>query len=132
MKLLPIAIALLAALQPASAERISQRDFKALIAEKNVTIVDVRDVGSFKEGHIPEAILLPHEDVVKPTVETEKIIARLKVSTAPVVVYCACGGESSSLHVAALLRERGVRDARALTGGWVDWFNGGNRIARGQ
>lgn len=39
-------------------------------------------------------------------------------------------GETSSLRVATLLQRLGVPDARALTGGWVDWFNDGNPIAR--
>ena len=41
------------------------------------------------------------------------------------VVYCACPAEITSLRVAEELRAAGIADARALTGGWVDWFNCG-------
>jgi hypothetical protein len=30
-----------------------------------------------------------------------------------------------------MLQERGVKNVRALLGGWNEWFNGGNPIAKG-
>ena len=34
--------------------------------------------------------------------------------------------EATSARAALLLKERGVADVRALTGGWNDWVNDGN------
>jgi len=30
-----------------------------------------------------------------------------------------------------MLKERGVKNVRALTGGWNQWINDGNKIAEG-
>jgi rhodanese-related sulfurtransferase len=128
-----LALAAAAAITQAPAvARISQQEFKELIAANRVTIVDARDENSFKEAHVPGAIALPVHDATVPTPAARKIIARLKAAKQPVVVYCACDAESSSLRVAGILRDHGVPDARALVGGWVDWFNGGNPLARGK
>jgi rhodanese-related sulfurtransferase len=118
--------------QTVESDRISQQEFKQLFAAKNVTIVDVRDESSFNSAHIPGAILLTDHDVSVQTPAAEKVIAQLKASKSPVVVYCACGGDASSLRVAKILRDRGIMSARALAGGWVDWFNGGNPVVGGK
>jgi hypothetical protein len=39
--------------------RISAEDLKAKVASGNVTIVDVRDMNSYKSGHIPGALNIP-------------------------------------------------------------------------
>ena len=36
--------------------------------------------------------------------------------------------KKASLRVAEELRAAGIAAARALTGGWVDWFNSGNPV----
>lgn len=131
-RFLALAGAAIGLLQGTPADRISQQEFKQLVAANSVTIVDARDEYSFRDAHIPGAILLSSHDAAVPTPEARKIIARLKAAKTAVVVYCACAGESSSLHLAKILRDHGVRDARALVGGWVDWFNGGNPVARGR
>ena len=51
----------------------------------------------------------------------------LKKSKLPIVVP-ACPAELTSLRVAEALRAEGLPDARALTGGWAEWFNGGNPV----
>jgi rhodanese-related sulfurtransferase len=114
------------------AERISQQEFKTLVGAKAVVVVDTRDEDSYKSGHIPGALRLSAHELGTPSGAVEKTIARLKASKKPVVTYCACHGETTSLRVAALLRERGVADARALVGGWISWFNDGNPIDRGR
>jgi 3-mercaptopyruvate sulfurtransferase SseA len=30
-----------------------------------------------------------------------------------------------------MLKQRGVKDVRALRGGWNEWVNGGNPVVRG-
>jgi rhodanese-related sulfurtransferase len=122
----------LAALQPAAEPApalISQADFRKLLAAKAVQVVDTRDPTSYANGHIPGALLL--SDYPPDTARArERTAARLAASKMTVVVYCACPGETTSLKTAAWLMERGVADARALVGGWVDWFNDGNPVAR--
>jgi predicted sulfurtransferase len=75
--------------QGIDAPRISQADFKKLIAAKNVIVVDTRVVDVFSLGHIPGALLLPLEGAMTWPEEYEKTVAKLVASKKPVVTYCA-------------------------------------------
>ena len=75
--------------QGIDAPRISQSDFKKLIAAKNVVIVDTRVADVFALGHIPGALLLPLEGAMTWPEEYEKTVAKLIASKKPVVTYCA-------------------------------------------
>ena len=71
------------------APRISQRDFKRLIAAKNVVIVDTRNADAFPLGHIPGAVLLPLEGRLTWLESYEPIVAMLQKTKKAVVTYCA-------------------------------------------
>ena len=43
--------------------RISIDDVKALMAKKQVVLIDVRDPQSFKEGHMPGAVNVPFDHI---------------------------------------------------------------------
>jgi rhodanese-related sulfurtransferase len=75
--------------QGIDAPRISQADFKKLIAAKNVVIVDTRVADVFELGHIPGALLLPLEGSMTWPEEYEKTVVKLIATTKPVVTYCA-------------------------------------------
>jgi rhodanese-related sulfurtransferase len=86
----------LAALMPSTARaqgidapRITQAEFKKLLAAKNVVVVDTRHVDLFELGHIPGALLLPLEGAMTWPEEYEKTVARLVATRKPVVTYCA-------------------------------------------
>ena len=85
---LVVAVAALAGLQ-IDAPRITQQDFKKLIAAKNVVIVDTRVEDVFELGHIPGAVKLPLEGRLTWPDEYEKTVAKLIASKKPVVTYCA-------------------------------------------
>jgi rhodanese-related sulfurtransferase len=77
-------------MQAIDAPRITQQDFKKLIAAKNVVIVDTRIADVFEEGHIPGALQLPLEGRLTWPDEFEKTVIPLLIkSRKPVVVYCA-------------------------------------------
>ena len=69
--------------------RISQADFKKLIAAKNVIIVDTRNEDVFPLGHIPGAIKLPLEGQMTWPEAYEKTAAMLVAAKKPIVTYCA-------------------------------------------
>jgi len=72
------------------APRITQQDFKKLVAAKNVVIVDTRVADVFEAGHIPGALQLPLEGRMTWPDESEKTVVPLLLKTRkPVVVYCA-------------------------------------------
>jgi predicted sulfurtransferase len=75
--------------QGIDAPRITQSDFKKLIAAKNVVVVDTRVADVFALGHIPGALLLPLEGAMTWPAEYEKTVATLVASKKPVVTYCA-------------------------------------------
>jgi predicted sulfurtransferase len=75
--------------QALDAPRISQQDFKKLIAAKNVIIVDTRNEDAFPLGHIPGAILLPLEGQMTWPDSYEKTVATLLATPKTVVTYCA-------------------------------------------
>jgi rhodanese-related sulfurtransferase len=75
--------------QGIDAPRISQADFKKLVAEKNVVIVDTRVADVFAAGHLPGALLLPLEGAMTWPEEYEKVVAKLIATKKPVVTYCA-------------------------------------------
>jgi rhodanese-related sulfurtransferase len=71
------------------AVRITQQDFKKLVASKNVVVVDTRGADQFRVGHIPGALLLPLEGLASWPPEYEKVVDGLKKATHPIVTYCA-------------------------------------------
>lgn len=96
MKRLLLLCAAVALLLPAvlraqiDAPRITQQEFKKLIAARNVVIVDTRVADVFELGHIPGALQLPLEGRMTWPDEYEKTVVPMLLKTKkPVVVYCA-------------------------------------------
>jgi rhodanese-related sulfurtransferase len=48
---------------PTNVTRISIDDVKALMAKKQVVLVDVRDKQSFADGHMPGAMSIVFDDI---------------------------------------------------------------------
>lgn len=88
--LAPIAAVAQYATPPDTAPRISQQEFKKLVAEKNVIILDTRNEDVYKLGHIPGAQLLPLEGLETfDEPQYTALIESLKKTTKPIVAYCA-------------------------------------------
>jgi rhodanese-related sulfurtransferase len=71
------------------APRITQQEFKKLLAAKNVIVVDTRLPEAYAQSHIPGAVLLPLENLLTWPEEYQPTVDMLKRSTKPVVAYCA-------------------------------------------
>ncbi len=71
------------------APRITQQEFKKLVAANNVVIVDTRNVDAFEASHMRGALLLPLEGKLTWPDAYEKTVAILQKTRKPVVVYCA-------------------------------------------
>jgi rhodanese-related sulfurtransferase len=71
------------------APRITQQEFKKLVALKKVVIVDTRVEDVFELGHIPGAVRLPLEGRLTWPESYEKTVSMLIASKKPVVTYCA-------------------------------------------
>jgi rhodanese-related sulfurtransferase len=90
------AVALVLAVLPAArgqetdeAPRITQQEFKRLLAAGNVVVVDTRNPEAYAEAHIPGAILLPLEGQLTWPESYQKTVDMLKRSRKPIVTYCA-------------------------------------------
>ena len=101
--------------------RITLAEFKLLHAKNAVLTIDVRDPHGFDAGHIPGALNVSVVDV-------EIMANRVLRETRPVVAYCACPDDHSSLFVAAKLMRVGVKNIKVLTGGWTGWTKGGGKV----
>ena len=101
--------------------RVSQAEFKLLHAKKQILTIDVRDPHSFDNGHIPGAMNVSFVDV---EISANKLLKEKR----PIIAYCACPDEHSSLGVAAQLMRVGVKDIRVLVGGWDGWKAGGGAV----
>jgi predicted sulfurtransferase len=89
MRTLLLLAALTLVPQGIDAPRISQQDFRKLIAARNVIIVDTRIADVYALGHIPGAVLLPLEGSLTWPESYEKTVSTLIATKKAVVTYCA-------------------------------------------
>lgn len=75
--------------QSGNIERLDQKGYESLIAEEEVVLLDVRTPNEFNQGHIPDAVLLPVDQIT----QVEEIVPD---KSTPVVVYCRSGNRSST------------------------------------
>ena len=100
--------------------RLSMAEYRPLQARNAVLTIDVRDPRGFDAGHIPGALNVSVVDV-------EIMGNRMLKEQRPIVAYCACPDEHSSLVVAAKLMRIGVKDIKVLVGGWDGWKKAGGK-----
>ena len=103
--------------------RINIVEVKALMAKKQVLLIDVRDPVAFGEGHIPGAMSVPF-DFLPDHAEAWKKDKRL------LVTYCACVNEGTAARAALDMNAFGVKNVKALLGGYNEWIKRGERIER--
>jgi rhodanese-related sulfurtransferase len=113
---------------------------KKLVAEKKAVILDVRELGEWKEGHVAGARSLPisklrralenEEDVVKikeqlPAKQESKESEQAeKEKTERIVYYCHCMAGRRALAAAEILQKLGY-EARALKPGYDELLEAG-------
>ena len=64
--------------------RISVAEFKRLQTARDVLVLDVRDPQSYRQGHLPDAVLMTAEELATP-----EGIAKLKGEQRQIVAYCS-------------------------------------------
>ncbi len=111
----------------AGIENLSPAEVKAELDQKDVLLVDVRELHETKEGVIPGAVLAPRgmlEFYADPT--TPYHIAGFDRARR-VILYCASGGRSAL--GAKTLQELGYTDVAHLAGGIKAWKEAGHPVA---
>ena len=92
-------------------KHISAEATKAMMAEKHIQLVDIRDEQSYQNGHIRGAIHLDNTTLQDFLLEADP--------DQPVIVCCYHGNSSQS--AAAFLSEKGFDDVYSLDGGFEYW-----------
>ncbi len=91
---------------------ITAEEAKLLMDKSEVTVVDVRTQEEYNAQHIPQAILVPLDQIQSGNFEN------LPDKSATLLVYCRSGNRSST--AADLLAENGYTDVYDF-GGIIDW-----------
>ena len=81
------------------------------MAAKSVTVVDIRDQGSFKNARISGAISVSDQNIDEFKKTTDK--------AKPLICYCYHG--HSSQMAAAYFVEEGFQEVYSLDGGFENW-----------
>lgn len=94
-----------------SFQRISVAECRALLTDKTVTLLDIRDRQSYQNGAIDNATHVEDIDVAQFVEDVEK--------NKPLVIYCYHGNSSQS--AAAYFFEKGFTEVYSLDGGYAAW-----------
>ncbi len=97
---------------------------EAIMADENPIILDIRDTSSYMQGHIPGAMLLPLDGV-------ESNAARIAEFGRPIITYCSCPAEESSMNAAMIFQRYGVDRVHVLIGGYRAWVRAGKPTVSG-
>jgi len=103
--------------------RISIDELKALMEQKAVLVIDVRDPESFAKGRIPGSVNVDYTQVLK---QAEKFAGEKRT----IVAYCACANEMTAARASVDLAAKGIPGAKALKGGWDEWLQRGEKIEK--
>ncbi len=92
--------------------RITASQAKDRMTEDGIIILDVRTEEEFRAGYIPQAILLPVDEI---TARAEKVLPDKNI---PILVYCRSGNRSRTASNALL--KMGYTEVYDF-GGIIDW-----------
>ena len=94
-----------------SFKEITVAEVKTLMETNKITVIDIRDPGSYEAGHIENALHVDDSNVQQFLKE-----ANFEV---PLVVCCYHGNNSQG--AAAYMSEQGFKEAYSLQGGFEAW-----------
>ncbi len=103
---------------------VDAQDALRLFNEEDAVLVDVREVGEYRDGHVPGATSIPVATLKSRPEELEKFKNR------PIILYCRTGGQSGS--AASLLKKNGYSRVYNLKGGIGTWSGANLPIVKGR
>jgi rhodanese-related sulfurtransferase len=104
----------------AGAPSITIDELDALLTQRAINLIDVREPGEFKSGHVPGAVNIPMGQL-------DARITKLKKDK-PYAVICASGSRSSSATY--FLLEHGFEGTVSVRGGTGAWQRSGRKTVR--
>lgn len=102
--------------------QLSPLEVTLLINREDAVVVDVRDLGEYSQGHIPNARHIPLGELPKRRAELDKIKA------SPLILCCASGMRSAS--AVRQLKKEGFDKLFNLRGGMLEWEKAGQPVSR--
>jgi rhodanese-related sulfurtransferase len=114
---------------PSIAKRISRTrevgvsEAVQLINRRDAAILDVREAGEFRSGHIPNARSIPSSDLAARVKDLDKLKSK------PVLTVCASGTRSGTAY--RELQKAGFTDVYSLAGGMQAWEKAGMPVNKG-
>lgn len=98
------------------------------LGEEKAIIIDVREQGEWKRGHLKEAQLVPLSELRK--IKKDSAVREKVEKTLPKdqIIYCHCGSGVRVLSAAAILGDLGY-DIRPLASGFDDLREAGFPLA---
>jgi rhodanese-related sulfurtransferase len=122
-----IAFACFLAFDPATAAEHTEDSLDAVkknLADKKAVLIDVREVGEWKRGHLEQAQLVPLSDLKKSAADASVLKKHEKSLPKDRVVYCHCASGVRVLMAANILGKLGY-DIRPLSAGYSDLLEAG-------
>lgn len=102
-------------------KRLSASDAKRLIDKQNACVIDIRDAGSFANGHITNAANVVGNAFTEFMAATEK--------NCHIIVCCHHG--VMSISVSEILFSEGFENVYSLDGGFASWCRQYPKICAG-
>lgn len=102
---------------------VTPQELVNLVNKGGAVVIDVRDPNEYSQGHIVDAINIPHASLAGRISEIEKY----KKKT--VVLACKMGQHAGTAGTA--LRKAGFEDVARLKGGVAEWRNQSLPVVRG-
>ncbi|QQS54638.1 MAG: rhodanese-like domain-containing protein [Candidatus Competibacteraceae bacterium] len=101
---------------------LSAAEALRLINDQEALILDVRDGGEYKEGHIPQARHIPLGAL------RDRLGELTKAKDKPIIVYCRNGATSQA--ACAQIKKSGIADVYSLSGGLSAWQEANLPVSR--
>lgn len=94
------------------------------LAQGKAVLLDVRELGEWKQGHLADATLLPLSELRKMAKEEELRDKIVKDLPRDKIIYCHCGSGVRVINATQLLEKEGVK-IQPLEAGYKDLLEAG-------
>ena len=102
---------------------VTPQELVNLVNRDGAVVIDVRDANEFAQGHIVDAVNVPHRALGTRVGELDKYKSK------PVVVACKMGQHAGP--AGTLLRKAGFDNVARLKGGVTGWVNENLPVVKG-
>lgn len=102
---------------------VTAQELVTLVNHEEAIVLDVRDKKEFQEGHIVDAVNIPHAALNGRVSELDEFKKR------PLVVTCKMGQHAGTAGM--MLRKAGFENVARLRGGIMEWRNQNLPVVRG-